>query len=212
MTNTPEKTTANALLKQHGPTGYLILRLQRNARLGWALFVITLFGVFGLEYVRAVVPGAVLVVNEKNQVVGNIEYLKPTARSDEDLLAGAQEFTKHYLSLDSSTIFEDYSLAMNMMCPEMFEQAKAAIQKSSYLKKIESAKTQSRLEYAHDAARPVVVKRNGLDAQVQLRGNLITSGTGTPVATPFDVMVDLRIVARNTQNTAGLCVAQSRDL
>lgn len=210
--NTPAKVTANELLKQHGPTGYLILRLQRNALLGWGLFLITLFGVFGLEYVRAVVPGAVVVVNENNQVVGNIEYLKPTARSDDDLLAGAQEFTKHYLSLDSSTIYEDYALAMNMMCPEMFEQAKAALQKSSYLKKIELAKTQSRLEYARDAARPAVEKRNGLTAQVRLRGNLITSGTGSAVSTPFDVMVDLRIVARNTLNTAGLCVAQSRDI
>lgn len=205
----PLPTTASDVLKGHGPMGGLILRLQRYALLGWVLFFIMLFFHFGVILVSSLVPRPIVAVDEAGHVLGNIEYLKPSARSDDELTASAKEFARLFMSLNSETIYNDYSAAMNMMCPELYEVTKEGISKDNYLHSVELAKSRSWLEFASDAA--VLVERKELQVRTRVRGTLNIQGTTDILAKPFDMSLLLRIVPRNSQHTAGVCIAERRD-
>lgn len=209
--NAPEKVTANELIKQHGHAGWLIVRLQRYAMLGWGLFFVLLLFILVTILLSSLVPRPIIVVDESGRLLANIEHLKPTARSDQELLAASMEFTRNYLSLTSSDIYDDYAIAMNMMGPELRAITTEARRKDNYLKTVELAKTRSRVEFSTDLNRPSVLERKGLMAFVRLRGNLVVTGEGSQITKPFDVTLTVAIVARNTLNTAGIQVLETRD-
>lgn len=191
--------------------GGLILRLQRYALLGWVLFFMMLLFHFGVVLMSSLVPRPVVAVDESGRVLGNIEYLKPSARSDQELSASAMEFARLFLSLNSETIYNDYAAAMNLMCPELYNATKEAIRTDNYLRSVEQAKSRSWLEFASDAAATAVVERKDLQAMARVRGTLNVQGGADPVAKPFDMTLMLRIIPRNSQHTAGVCIAERRD-
>lgn len=191
--------------------GGLIMRLQRYALLGWVLFFIMLFFHFGVVLISSLVPRPIVAVDEAGKVLGDIEYLQPSARSDQELTASAMEFARLFLSLNSETIYNDYSAAMNMMCPELYRVTEEGIRQDNYLRSVELAKSRSWLEFARGANVAAVVERKDLQVMTRVRGTLNMQGTADLVAKPFDMTLLLRIVPRNSQHTAGVCIAERRD-
>ena len=116
----PKPQTPSALLNAHGPTGGLIVRLQRYALLGWAVALLLALLLIGFVVLDKVTPTPVLAVDAGGRVLGSFEYLSPQARSDEEVKSAAKHFLQHYLSLNSETIFEDYTVALNMMCRPLY--------------------------------------------------------------------------------------------
>lgn len=206
----PEKTEANEILKKHGPAGWLVRRLQRYALLGWFLFFITAGLHFLIVFASTFSARPVVVVDESGRVLGALEYLKPTTRTDQEIVAASMRFATLFMSLNSATVYEDYAEAMNMMGPELLGITQQAIKTDNYLARVENAKARSWLEFAqNDGAR--IVERRGLNAQVRLTGNIvIDAGTG-PVAKPFDITLETEAVARNTTNTSGLIILTRKD-
>lgn len=207
----PLPTKASDLLKGHGPTGGLIVRLQRYALLGWLLFFLMLFFHFGVVLMSSLVPRPIVAVDEAGRVLGNIEYLQPSARSDQELTASAMEFARLFLSLNSETIYNDYAAAMNLMCPELFDLTKEAIRNDNYLRSVELTKSRSWLVFAGGANASAVVERKDLQAVTRVHGTLNVQGDADALAKPFDMTLILRIVPRNSQHTAGVCIAERRD-
>lgn len=208
---TPAKAKANELLAMHGPAGFLIRKLQRYALLGWALFFATLLMHMLIVLASSFASKPVIVVNEGGQMVGSIEYLKPSARSDQEILATSQRFMQHYMSLNSETIFEDYSEAMNLMSSDLQKFTKEALKQDNYLARVAKAKTRSRVFFAQGKDAPAILERRGLDATVRLRGAIQLEGTSERIEKPFDTTLQIRAVARNTNNTAGLVITERRD-
>lgn len=206
----PEKTSANEILKKHGPAGWLVRRLQRYALLGWFLFFITLGLHFLIVFASTFSARPVVVVDESGRVLGALEYLKPATRTDQEIVAASMRFATLFMSLNSATVYEDYAEAMNMMGPELLGITQQAIKTDNYLARVENAKARSWLEFAqNDGAR--IVERRGLNAQVRLTGNIvIDAGTG-PVSKPFDITLETEAVARNTTNTSGLIILTRKD-
>jgi hypothetical protein len=211
MIDRPAPTSPNELVKGHGPTGGLIVRLQRYALVGWILFGTMLLFHLSVVFISSLVPRPVVAVDEAGRVLGNFEYLSPSARSDQELRASAMEFARLFLSLNSETIYNDYAAAMNMMCQELFNSTKEAIRADNYLRNVELAKTRSWLDFSVEHGGAAVLERKNLQAAVRVRGTLNVQGTGELVAKPFDMSLGLQIVPRNTLNTAGVCVAERRD-
>ena len=207
----PLKLTPNELLAKHGPAGWLVRRLQAYALLGWILFGVTLTLHFALILVGTLSPRPVVAVDASGRVLGTLEYLKPTTRSDADILAASMRFTDDYLSLNSATIFNDYAAAMNMMAPDLLHATEQALQHDDYLARVAAAHTHSWIEWASAGAAPRVLSRHGLDAQVRLRGTLHVEGPGGEIQKPFDMTLETRAVARNSFNTAGLEILARRD-
>ena len=83
----PLKLTPNELLEKHGPAGWLVRRLQAYALLGWILFGVTLALHFALILVSTLSPRPIVAVAASGRVLGTLEYLSPTSRSDADILA-----------------------------------------------------------------------------------------------------------------------------
>lgn len=208
--DTPDKLEANEILKKHGPAGWFVRSLQRYSILGWILFFIILFMFFITIIVRMLAPQPVLTVDEAGHVIGTLEYLSPTSRSDQELMAASMRFAQLYMSLNSATIFEDYSAAMNMMAPDFLAITQKALKDDNYLARVAQAKARSWLEFSKtDGAK--VVERHNLNAQVRLRGNIIVDGGGSRIEKPFDVTLETQAVARNTNNTAGLSILSRKD-
>jgi uncharacterized membrane protein YGL010W len=84
---TPTKLSANEILKKHGPAGWMIRKLQFYGMLGWILFFITLGMFFLSGLVRSLAPQPVVAVDEAGRVLGVMEFLKPSSRSDDELKA-----------------------------------------------------------------------------------------------------------------------------
>jgi hypothetical protein len=207
----PTKATASDLLKMHGPTGYLIRKLQRYALLGWGLFFATLLFHFLVVLVSTLAPRPVVVVDPAGNKIGNIEFLGTSTRSDQELLAAAMRFMRNYQSLNSDTIYEDYAEAMNAMSKELEAATKEALKRDNYLARVAKAKTRSWIEFGIGAQAPALVDKRDLEATVRLRGNLIAEGEGGRVEKPFDTTLVLHTVPRTTQNTAGIQIISRKD-
>ena len=210
-TEEPLKLTPNELLAKHGPAGWLVRRLQAYALLGWILFGVKLALHFALILVSTLSPRPIVAVDASGRVLGTLEYLSPTSRSDADILAASMRFADDYLSLNSATIFNDYAAAMNMMAPDLLHATEQALHQDDYLARVAASRTRSWIEWAPADAAPRVLSRHGLDAQVRLRGTLYVDGPGGEVQKPFDMTLETRAVARNSFNTAGIEILARRD-
>ena len=207
----PLKLTPNELLAKHGPAGWLVRRLQAYALLGWILFGVTLTLHFGTILVGTLSPRPIVAVDASGRVLGTLEYLSPTSRSNEDILAASMRFADDYLSLNSATIFNDYAAAMNMMAPNLLHATEQALHHDDYLARVAASRTHSWIEWATADAAPRVLNRHGLNAEVRLRGTLYVDGPGGEVQKPFDMTLETRAVARNSFNTAGIEILARRD-
>lgn len=207
----PEKARTNPLL-DHGPAGWLIVRLQRHALAGWIVAAVVIGLHFLVLLVSTITPRPVIVVDQAGREVGYMEYLKPTTRSDQDVTVAAMHYLSSCLSLNSATIYDDYAHCMNLQTPALQAATKAAITADNYLPRIEKAKARSWLEFSTGANAPAVISRNGNDIHVRLKGNINTDlGGKYAEPKPFDVTLLVRPAARNTLNTSGITVVESRD-
>ncbi len=214
MTDTvdePQKLKPNELLAKHGTAGWLVRQLQAYALLGWILFGVTLSLHFLTVLISTMSPRPIVAVDASGRVLGTLEYLSPTTRSDQDILDASERFADNYLSLNSATIFNDYAVAMNMMGPDLLKATEQALHHDTYLARVAASHTHSWIEWADGDAAPRLLNRQGLDAQVRLRGTLFVEGPGGAVQKPFDMTLDTRAVARNSFNTAGVEILSRRD-
>jgi hypothetical protein len=168
-------------------------------------------GVYFLtSFVRTLAPQPVVAVDESGRVLGVLEYLHPSSRSDEEIKAASMRFLQLYLSLNSETMFEDYAGAMNMMAPALLKRTQEALKTDNYLARVVQAKSRSWLEFTPNAGIQLVERKN-LNAQVRLRGNIVVDGPGGRLSKPFDITLEIQAVARNSNNTSGINILSRKD-
>ncbi len=207
----PGSREKNNLLAKHGPNGYLITRLSRYAATGWIAFFLSLTLFIFYVAIDKLVPVPVIAVNGNGQILGTFEYLDPTTRSDEEVIAGAKYFLDRMLSFNSSTIYNDNSAALNMMQKELRNQKIEELKATNFLVRVESSRSHSFNEYDKNDGAIIIAKRNLLRS-VRLRGNVvITPEGGKTVEKEFDVTLDIEIIPRNTFVTAGISIIEIRN-
>lgn len=201
----PLKTKPNEHIDRHGPMGFMILRLNRFAILGWVFgFVILIF--FGLYIIiDKFQPVPVIAIDAAGRVLGTFEYLDPTVRTDEELIAASKYFLERYLSLNSSTIYNDYAAALSMMTEDLKKSKLEEIKLTGYLPKIEKAHSRSFNEYSKGQKKIAIIAKKGLNAAIRLRGDMIvTPENGKILERPFDITLDIKVISRNTLVTTGI--------
>ena len=210
-TGKPTKAETNPLLN-HGPAGWLINRLQRYAILGWIVAFAVIFLHFFIVTVSVLVPKPVMVVDQGGNLVGQIEYLKTGARSDQEILASSMHYMTLCQSLNSATIYNDMAACMNLQTPELRAITATALKKDNFLRRVEKIKSRSWLEFGTGTTAPAIVSRKGTDFVVRLKGNIfVDMGQKNIDPKPFDVTLTVRSAPRNSQNTTGIAILDSRD-
>lgn len=207
----PLPRTPNDLITLHGPSGWLMLRLQRYALIGWLAFFL-LAGVFVLSvFAGRLAPQAVLAVDEGGRVLGQFDYLSPEARTDQELIAGATFFMDRFLSVNSATLYHDYATALNMMSDTLREAKMAEVKETGYLTQIDQAKSRSYLEFFDGARAPQLLWRRGLQSAVRLQGTMVMVMATQEVERPFDVTLEMTAMARNRLATQGMVIDAIRN-
>lgn len=210
----PTALKPNDLLKMHGPMGGLVRQLQRFAVLGWVLFVVTFALFWLLVAISTLAPKTIIVVDEHGHLVG--EYRDKSTRSDDDYVAAGVDFLRDYLSLNSSTIFEDYARALNMMTPELRGEKYAAIKRDGYLERVRSLRAKSRLDFDAKVP-PQILERSTNRSVVRFRGYILTqlpTHDGVEAEEkrqPFDITLVLVTTQRTTANAHGVSIASTKD-
>lgn len=220
----PKETGAKALpsakeiLAKHGPAGGLVLSLERYARLGWILFIVTLALFMIYIFVGRIVGSPVLAVDESGRVLGSFEYVGADYRTNDEYVKGVARFSSYYLSFNSATIYNDMALALSAMydAPDTEDDARG-----QYLARLKTtnlpntiAKSDSRSYLERDAGYPRVV--DGPDADglvtVQDKGTIrmIVAGTKRPQA--YNIFVKVRAVRRSTVYALGTLGIQIIDV
>ena len=215
---TPERLKPNDLLRLHGRSGALVLRLERYALAGWIAFF-TLLAVFVLLiFVSTLAPKPVIAVDAAGRVLGRVEYLNPATRSDDEIIAGAEHFLDNYLSLNSATIFSDYAAALNMMTPALRHATLKALQRGAlygqgdYLARVHEAAARSRISFFPTSDGTRVLDRHGAHVLVRVRGIIhVYTGDNHRSKRAFDTTLNLTVVPRTTLDTAGLEISGIRD-
>ncbi len=201
------KTNRNELMARHGIQGSMVLRLQRFSLLGWFLFSFLLVANIVVVTIDQIIPEPVIAVDEAGRVLGTFEFMDATQRTDEEILAGAIYFARNYVNVNSSTIFDDYASSVNMMSPAFAKKTLSDVRRTGYLTAIREAETQSRVKYARGKSSPEIIRREGLEAVVHLRGDIVVRHlNGEQRPTPFDLTVFMKLVPRTTLSTHGLQV------
>lgn len=206
VTDIPLPRRPNDLIRQHGPAGWLVIRLQRYAVMGWLAFI-TLAIVFVLfVFVDRLTPQPVLAVDEGGRLLGQFDYLNPDERTDPELIAGTLFFIDRYLSVNSATVYNDYAAALNMMSESLRDAKVSEVKSSGYLSQIEHAGSHSYLEFYDGERAPSVLWRRDLQSAVRVQGKMVIVMNDTAVERPFDITLELTTVARNRLSTQGIKV------
>jgi hypothetical protein len=206
------KNNRNELITRHGIQGSMMLRLQRFSLLGWFLFFFLLVMNVIVIGIDRMIPEPVIAVDESGRVLGTFEFMDASQRTEQEILAGAMYFVRNYVNVNSSTIFEDYASAINMMASDFAQETLAGVRRSGYLTAIKEAETQSRVKFARGAEQPVIIRREGLETVVHLRGNIVVRhSNGKERATPFDLTVFMQLKPRTTLSTRGLQVFKIKE-
>ena len=201
------KKNRNELIARHGLQGSMILRLQRFSLLGWFLFSFLLVMNIVVVAIDQMIPAPVIAVDEAGRVLGTFEFMDASQRTNEEILAGAVYFVRNYVNVNSSTIYEDYAASVNMMSPAFAKKTLDDVRRTGYLTAIKEAETQSRVKYARGKSAPQIIRREGLEAAVHLRGDIVVRHiNGEQRPTPFDLTVFMKLVPRTTLSTHGLQV------
>jgi len=197
----------NELIARHGLQGSMVLRLQRFSLLGWFLFSFLLVMNIVVVAIDQMIPAPVIAVDEAGRVLGTFEFMDASQRTNEEILAGAVYFVRNYVNVNSSTIYEDYAASVNMMSPAFAKKTLDDVRRTGYLTAIKEAETQSRVKYARGKDAPQIIRREGLEAAVHLRGDIVVRHiNGEQRPTPFDLTVFMKLVPRTTLSTHGLQV------
>jgi hypothetical protein len=201
------KKHRNELIARHGLQGSMVLRLQRFSLLGWFLFSFLLVMNIVVVTIDQMIPAPVIAVDEAGRVLGTFEFMDASQRTNEEILAGAVYFVRNYVNVNSSTIYEDYAASVNMMSPAFATKTLDDVRRTGYLTAIKEAETQSRVKYARGKDAPQIIRREGLEAAVHLRGDIVVRHiNGEQRPTPFDLTVFMKLVPRTTLSTHGLQV------
>lgn len=205
----PDPISPNAYLQHHGPMGFMIVRLNRYAVLGW-VFGFSLLFFFSLYFlIDKLQPVPVLAVDSAGRVLGTFEYLDPAARTDEEILSASKYFLDRYLSLNSATIYNDYSAALSMMTQTLREEKLNEVKTTGYLARIEDAHSHSFNDYEGGRDKVAIISKSGHLVAVRLRGNMVvTPENGKTFERPFDITLEMKVVARNSFVTAGIEITQ----
>ena len=209
---TPSSWGKNELLAMHGSNGFLITRLSRYAITGWLAFFLSMSLFFVYVAFDKLVPVPVIAVNGSGQILGTFEYLDPTTRTDEEVIAASKYFLDRYTSVNGSTVFEDNAIALTMMVPKLRERTLESLKETQYLLKAEKARAHSFNEYDKNDGARIIAKRDLLRA-VRLKGYLVITPRvgGDVIEKPFDITLDIKIIPRNTFVTAGISVVEIRN-
>ncbi len=199
------KNNRNELIARHGIQGSMVLRLQRFSLLGWFLFGFLLLMNIVVVAIDQIIPEPVIAVDEAGRVLGTFEFMDASQRTNEEILAGAIYFVRNYVNVNSSTIFDDYAASVNMMSPVFAKKTLDDVRRTGYLTAIREAETQSRVKYARGKSAPEIIRREGLETVVHLRGDIVVRHiNGEERPTPFDLTVFMKLVPRTTLSTHGL--------
>ena len=205
-------STNKELLQKHGAAGSLVLLLRRYALLGWILFALTAayHGLFVLIKISQPIP--VLTFDKEGRLLGNIDYVDPMQRTDNELLGDTKYFLIHYLSANSATIYDDAAIALTMMSEELRQKKIEQYKTTNQLKTIEEADVSSRVVFARDdedKKKPTVVWRRDGKAAVRLGGQV---RIGDEIGNDFFVELTLKLVPRTLSNAHGIEVIDIRDI
>ncbi len=198
------------LLEKHGPAGSLVLILRRYALLGWVLFFLTA-GYHALYVlVKTAQPIPVLTFDAQGRLLGQIDYVDPMQRADNELLADTKYFLIHYLSANSATIYDDAAIALTMMSEELRKKKLEQYKLTNQLKLIEKADVSSRVVFAREGdKKPTVIWRRDGKAAVRIGGQV---RVGKDTENDFFVELTLRLVPRTLENAHGIEVIDIRDI
>lgn len=206
------KQHRNELIMSHGIQGSLMLKLQRFSVLGWVLFLFLLVANVMVVAIDQIIPEPVIAVDESGRVLGTFEFMDASQRTRDEILAGATYFVRNYVNVNSATIFEDYAAAVNMMSPELAKATLSEVRRTGYLTAIKEGETDSRIKFSSGKAAPAIIRREGLEASVHLRGDIVVRYlSGTERSTPFDFTVLMRLVPRTTLSTHGLQIIEIKE-
>lgn len=212
----PTRLKPNELLKMHGPMGGLVRRLERYGRLGWILFFITFALFWLLVAISTLAPKSIIVVDQTGKIIG--EYRASVTRAEADYVNAGTDFLRDYLSLNSSTIYEDYARALNMMAPELSGQKRAAIKRDGYLARVAELRARSWIELGRQELAPAVIERRDNGMVVRFRGQIITQlasaqtgGDGEEKRQPFDITLVMAATPRTADNSHGVEIVATKD-
>lgn len=159
-----------------------------------------------------IVPEPVIAVDASGRVLGSFEFMDASQRTSDEILAGATYFVRNFVNVNSATIFEDYSAAVNMMSPELAKTTLGEVRRTGYLTAIKEGETDSRITFSSGKDAPSIIRREGLEASVHLRGDIVVRYLGgSERATPFDLTVSMRLVPRTTLSTHGLQIVDIKE-
>ncbi len=206
------KFEKSELLKAHGQSGWLIIRLQRYALLGWSLFFVLFLVLLGSYFINMVLPKPVMVVDNNGQYIGEVDFFEPVKRHDDELMSGGKRFLSFYLSMNSETIFEDYAIAMNMMEEGLSNRTKENIVKDGYLAKISKARSRSHIEFEGGEEGVRIIERKDLQSSSRFKGILTVFPFGAPpVESPFDITLFMKAVPSTSLRRSGIEITAIHD-
>ena len=208
----PTKAVANPFA-MHGMQGRLIVRLQRYGLLGWILFAFMLLVFVALVMLSTFAPKPVIAVDANGHVLGTMEYLAGSARTDQEVTAAAMYAAQNCLSLNAETIETDVTECMNMMNEPLYNQWLELL-KTGYVSRIKQAGTRSFITFAKDGN--TIMSRKDLVSVVTLKGTLTTrayvNGQTESRDKLFALEMVLTAIPRSTVSTRGFRLDSYKDI
>lgn len=194
------------------PHDDLVYKASRFGAAGWCLAGILLLILIVENLYLALAPKPVLATQD-GVVVGQVVFDETRVRSDDQILADLKVWTAKCTSANKLSIYEDLSVCLNHMAPDLANARLSEYEDTQYVVKIEKFGCQNTDVRFHDQA--INLQREPLDhlAEAVISGEVICKDPGQkPASQSFKFGLIAELVPRTSNKPLAINVIEQWDV
>jgi len=190
----------------------LVNKASKMAIFGWIAFFITLFALIIQNLIIMLKPAQVL-ATEDGTVVGQVIFDEARIRPEDMILADLKTWVQNCTSVNKNTIYEDLSVCLNHMVPELAESRMTEFEETNYVVNVANIGCE-RTSIAFDDEQIWIKKDElGYGVEAQIVGEVICpQSSGTTPSQEFNIRLAGKLTPRNTTYPLGFNVTVYEDV
>lgn len=188
----------------------LIIKSGRFAIFGWVAFFITLLILLGQNIFYALMPTKVM-ASENGRVIGYVTFDEPRSRSNDDILGDVKVWVARCVSVNKIKIYEDLSICLNHMEPELAEAKILVYDKTGYADAIEKLGCE-RTNTEYDTAKNTLKRESSGRFEADIYGEVICNDGDKPKSQGFALNISGTLRPKDEQNNLGIKVSAYSDI
>lgn len=186
---------------------------RRSSFIGWVVAAFFALTTTGLSVFIAVRPAPLKGVDQNGKVVGTVIFDEPRLRSSNEILSDMKNLVRRCLSTSKQTVWDDISVCMNHLSPDLQGAMMDEFEASGELVKIANAGC-DRVSFSYSDKDTGLTKHDRGDYFVEgiMTGSIVCNDRPGDAGVQFKLKVSATLIDKTESKPFGLEVVQYEDI